>query len=459
MIIPLIQSKRMQRVLILLVLFAALGSIFTTAGAYSADTGTTGKPVVYVIPVKQSIETGLESFLARAFEAAAEAKADHIILDINTFGGRVDSAEGIGELIRQSKIPTVAFVNGKAVSAGAYIALNANRIVMDPGSTIGAASVVDVTGNEVANPKIVSHWVSAMQTAAELRGRNPQIAMGMADKTIEVDMPEIGRKDGKDQIVSLTAKEAVLVGYAEGTATDLNGVLEIIGMKDAQLVEFTPSVAERLARFLTNPVVSTILLLIGIAGVAIELFVPGFGVPGIVGVAGFSLYFFGHFIAGFAGVEHMILFIAGIILLVIEVFAPSFGILGILGIVSIFSGVVLAAYDTENALWSLTIALILAAVVAVIFIRIFKHRGVWNKFILREELTEEAGFVSQESKSYLVGMSGTAVTPLRPAGTAMIDGKRIDVVTQGEFIAAGRPIEVIQVEGARVIVCEQQSKG
>jgi membrane-bound serine protease (ClpP class) len=454
---PLFRSIRLERILVWLVLLATLGSVFVTIGTASGKALQADKPLVYVIPVKQSIESGLESFLARAFEAAAEAKADHIILDINTFGGLVTSAEGIGELVRQSKIPTVAFVNGKAVSAGAYIALNANKIVMDPGSTIGAASVVDAAGNEVANPKIVSHWVSAMQTAAELRGRNPQIAMGMADKTMEVDMPEIARKDGKDQIISLTAKEAVLVGYAEGTATDLQGVLKIIGLEDSQLVEFSPSMAEKLARFLTNPVVSTILLLIGIAGVAIELFVPGFGLPGILGVVGFSLYFFGHFIAGFAGVEHMILFVAGIILLVIEVFAPSFGILGILGIASIFSGVVLAAYDTENALWSLTIAFILAVVVVVIFIRIFKHRGIWNKFILKEELTDEAGFVSQESKSYLLGMTGSAITPLRPAGTATISGKRIDVVTQGEFIAAGRPVEVIQVEGARVIVREQQS--
>jgi membrane-bound serine protease (ClpP class) len=446
----------LRRVALALMLIMIVSSTVFAGGTAKAESkpsaGTT--KLVYVIPIKDSIETGLWQFLDRAFEAAYLAKADHIILDINTFGGRIDAAEGIGELIRQSKIPTVAYVSGKAVSAGAYIALNANQIIMDPGSTIGAASVVDLTGEAVADPKIVSHWVSAMQTAAELRGRNPQIAMGMADINLEVDMPEVGRKVGQDQIVSLTAKEAQLVGYAEGLAADLREVLTFINAADAEVIHFEPSFAERLARILTNPIVATLLLLVGIAGVAIELFIPGFGFPGILGIAGFGLYFFGHYVSGFAGIEHMILFIVGIILLVIEVFAPSFGILGIIGIVSIISGVILAAYDTGNALLSLSVASILAMVVAVIVIRIFKHRGVWNKFILREQLSEEEGFVSQESKAYLQGMSGTSVTPLRPSGTALLGGKRIDVVTEGEFIAVDSPVVVVYVEGTRVVVRE-----
>lgn len=429
------------------------------APAESSSAALPGTSVqkVYVVPVKQTIETGLERFLARAIAEAEEAGAAQIIFEIDTLGGRVDAAEGIGQRIRDSKVPTVAFVQGRAVSAGSYIALNAGRIVMKPGGSIGAAAVVDGSGTEVDNPKVVSHWASMMRAAAELRGRNPVIAEGMADKNTGVPLPEIGKTFEKGQIVSLTSEEALKVGYADHLADDLPGVLAYIGMSEAEIVPVDPTASERLARLLTHPVVMTLLLLVGIAGVAIELFVPGFGFPGILGVAAFALYFFGHYIAGFAGVEHMILFVIGIVLLIVEIFMPSFGILGIAGIASIVGGVIMAAYDTENALLSLGIAFGLSIVVVAIVIRIFRRRGIWNKFILREQLTSEQGFNSHEAKDDLLGVEGTALTPLRPSGTAMLQGKRVDVVTGGEFIASGQSIEVIQVEGTRVVVRKRET--
>ncbi|WP_409341333.1 NfeD family protein [Paenibacillus sp. MBLB4367] len=410
----------------------------------------------YVVPVRQTIESGLLSFMERAFDEAKDAGAKGIVLDINTLGGRVDAALDIGELVRSSGLPTAAYIRGKAASAGSYIALNAGKIVMEPGSSIGAAAVVDSSGKEVESSKTIAFWAGEMRAAAELNGRNPLIAEGMVDKSKGVDLPAINRTFAKGEIVSLTAEEALKVGYADKVATGVQEAVKLLAGDEPNpvVVTFAPTFAEKLARFLTSPYVMPILLLIGIAGVAIEIFVPGFGLPGILGVLGFGLYFFGHYVAGFAGVEEMVLFIAGVVLLVIEVFLPSFGILGIAGIICIISGVVMAAADTDSAWLSLGIAFAAAIVVVAIFVKVFKHRGIWNKFILREELKSENGYVASMPKQHLLGKEGRTLTPLRPAGTVRIDGERVDVVTSGEFVGADRVVTVILIEGGRVVVRE-----
>ncbi len=410
--------------------------------------------LVYVIPIKQNIETGLERFLRRAFREANEVSADYIILDLDTFGGRVDSAEAIGSLIRSSSIPTVVFINGKAISAGSYIALNANQIVMQPGGTIGSASIVDIAGTPIEDAKTISAWVGLMTSAAEINGRNPDYARKMVDQQFVLTVEELDKEYPSGTILNFTTEEALLAGYADGKANNINGVLEFIGAQNYTVIEVEASPAETFARFLTNPIVMTILMLIGIAGIAIELFVPGFGVPGIVGISAFAIYFFGQFVAGFAGVEHLFLFLAGVVLLIVEVFVPSFGIFGIAGIISVVAGVVLAAYDTEQAMLSLAIASVLAIVIIVLVSKYFRHRGIWNKFVLLDQTSRETGYDSQASKQYLMGKTGTTVTPLRPSGTADIDDDRIDVVSNGGFIAINREIIVIKIEGTRVVVRE-----
>jgi membrane-bound serine protease (ClpP class) len=429
-----------------------IGSIHTTHAANGNENASNS--LVYVIPIKQTIETGLEKFLQRAFNEAHEVMADHIILDISTFGGRVDAAEAIGSLIRSSSIPTVAYVNGKAISAGSYIALNADQIVMGAGSSIGSAAVVDISGNRIEDSKTVSTWVGLMESAADLNDRNPDYAEKMVDDSVVVTVEEIGKTYEKGDILNFTANEALKAGYAEAVVNNLDEVLAFIEAEDAQVIDVGTTPAENMARFLTNPIVMTVLMLIGMAGIAIELFVPGFGIPGIVGISSFALYFFGHYVAGFAGIEHIFLFIVGVILLVIEIFVPSFGIFGIAGIISLVSGVVLAAYDTERALLSFSIASVLAIIIIVIVSKYFKHRGVWNRFILTDQFNEELGYSSQTSKQHLLGKTGVAVTTLRPSGTASIDDERIDVVTSGEFIAVNQKIIVTRIEGTRVVVRE-----
>nr|WP_245251932.1 nodulation protein NfeD [Paenibacillus sediminis] len=409
---------------------------------------------VYIIPVDQEIESGLYKFMKRGFDEATRMNAALIVLEINTPGGRVDSAEQIGELIRSSKVPTIAFVKGRAASAGSYIALNADKIAMQPGSTIGAAAIVDRSGQPIDDPKLVAYWKSEMAAAAELSGRNPAIAEGMTDTNIEVKMPEIGKTKQKGQIISLTADEAVKVGYAEMIAKTAEEVASQSGYSTQDMFRIDRTAAENISIFLTNPIVSTLLLFVGITGIIIELIVPGFGIPGILGIIAFVLYFTGNYIAGFAGSETWILFIIGLVMLISELFVPSFGILGIIGSVSLVTGVVSAAYDTTNAFISLSIAFAAAIIVVIIVSYIFKERGIWNRFILRYQLTKEEGYIPNEPKDNLIGKQGTSLTPLRPAGTAIVDGKRIDVVTEGGFIEAGRPVMIISVDGTRVVVKE-----
>lgn len=437
-----------------------LGLMASVLPAAAEENGTSngadgnGSKLVYVIPAEHTIEGGLQSFLERAYKDAAEHEADYIILDVNTLGGRVDAALEIGSIIRDSKVPTAAFIHGKAISAGSYIALNANRIFMEKGSSIGAAAVVDGAGEEIASAKVIAFWSGEMRAAAELRGRNPDIAEGMVNKNRELQVPELGKTYAKGELISLTYEQALKVGYSNGTAGSYEEVLEQLGLKGAQLEFMELTFAEKLARVMTNPYVMTILFVLGLAGIAIELFVPGFGLPGIIGIASFVLYFFGHYVAGFAGVEDVVLFLIGIVLLIIEIFVPGFGIWAAAGIICLMSGVIMAAYDSSQAAASLGIGFVLAAILAGVVIYTFRHRGIWNKFILKEELKTELGYVSQSSKEHLVGCQGKTITPLRPAGSARIEGDRIDVVTNGEFIPAGRPIQVLLVEGTRVVVSE-----
>jgi membrane-bound serine protease (ClpP class) len=407
---------------------------------------------VYVIPVHQTIEQGLESFLGRAFEEAESAAAKAVILDIDTFGGSVSAAVGIGQLIQNSPIPVTAFIQGNAASAGAYIALNADQIVMTPGSSMGAAAVRNLQGKEV-DPKITSYWSSKMAAAAELNGRNPEIAQAMVDPKVTIP----GLKEDNDRPLTLTASEAKEVGYAEEIKSTMDEVLKFMGMAEQPIIYVKLSPSEQLARWITNPYIVPFLLIFGLGGIVFELLAPGFGFPGIIGLTSLGLFFFGHYVAGFAGIEHIFLFIAGIILMVIELFAPGFGIFGILGIGSLTVGIVLASYNTMYGLMSLGIAFLVSIGLAFIIVKYFGHRGTWNRLILRDELKTEQGYVSSHSKTELVGKKGSTVTPLRPSGTVMIDGERVDAVTEGGFILSQKEIVVVKVEGNRVVVREIQA--
>ncbi|RAP76936.1 nodulation protein NfeD [Paenibacillus montanisoli] len=435
-------------------LAAAIPAFAAEGNAGGESLGST----VYVIEFKQTVEPGMQKMLERAYREAEDAKAERVLLVLNTLGGRLDSAVEIGEMVRGSKVPTTVFVQGKAVSAGTYIALNADQIIMQPGSTIGAAAVVDGSGELITNPKTISFWTEEMKAAALLNDRDPNIAAAMVNPNLELKLDELGRTKAKGDILTLSAGDALKVGYAEFTASSVDDAIAKMNLQQPNIVHFEASVMEHIAQFLTMPIVMTVLLIIGIAGIAIELMIPGFGAPGIIGVIGFALYFFGHYIAGFAGLEDVILFIIGILLLVSELFVPSFGILGILGSLSLIASVLMAAPNPKSAGLSLLVAVIAAGIIVYLIAKRFAHRGIWNRFILRDQLTTAEGYVSNANKTSYLGLSGKTLTPLRPAGTIRLGDARVDVVTSGEFIAAGAEVTVIKVEGARVVVALKEEQ-
>ncbi|MFC4767953.1 NfeD family protein [Effusibacillus consociatus] len=413
---------------------------------FQAFAETKPAPDVYVIDIESTIETGLAQSLERAFNEADRIQPKAILLRIDTLGGSVNAALDIGRVIRESKIPVIAYVEHNAISAGAYIALNAKHIAMAPGSTIGAAEPRTIDG-KTADPKTVAYWASDMRAAAEANGRNGEVAAGMVD--VNLVIPGL-KKQG--QLISLSAQQAVDQKIADGIFKTQEDVLAHYGYSSTRTAEYKMSFAEKLARFVTHPFVIPVLLIIGIVGLVIELLIPGVTLPGVIGTAAFALFFFGHMIAGFAGWESLFLFLLGVLLLVIEMFVTSFGILGVAGIVAIGASVGVAVYDVKYGVQSFLVSLVFAGIAAWITIKYFGHRGAWNKLILKDQFTKEEGYVPAKSYNYLLYQEGTALTPLRPAGTAVINEQRYDVVSEGDFINAGESIVVVHVEGVRIVV-------
>lgn len=408
---------------------------------------------VYHVPIEDNVEKGLLAFLERAFEEAEEQNAEAIVLEIHTPGGFVDAAEKIGMLIDQSPLRVIAFINSKAHSAGAFIALHANEIYMSENATIGAAGIIDGEGN-TAEEKAESAWLAAMEAAAISSGRDPKYARAMADKN--EDFPQFRAPVG--EFLTLTADEALQVGYSEGTANSLQEVLQKAGIEGSEVIAVEPTLAENIARIVTNPIVVPILLSIASLGLVLELYSPGFGVPGTMALSAFGLFFFGHSIAGFAGYETIIMFIIGLVMLLLEFFVPG-GIVGIIGGALIIISLLFAGASVTHMAYSIIIAMFIAVIGMVILMKFFgKKLHVFNKLVLRDATTTEEGYVSNTNRIELIGRIGEAVTPLRPAGVIVIDQERIDAVSEGSYIDKGKQVEVIKVEGSRIVVRESIKK-
>lgn len=403
--------------------------------------------IVYVVPVEETVEKGLHAFLKRAMTTAEKEHADAVIFELNTPGGAVDAAGEIGKLFTSSDVKTIAFVNKKALSAGAYIALNADQIYMAPGSTIGSAAIIDQQGN-TAGKKAESYWIAAMRSAAEESGRDPIYAQAMAD--VEIDLQQYGA--GKGKLLTLTADQAIEVGYSEGTVGDLDELLVKLGYEDADVRSLEESFAEKAARFITHPVVVPILLTIGSLGLVLELYSPGFGVPGFMGLSALLLFFYGHMVAGLAGFETFILFIVGIALIIAELFLPG-GIAGAIGAIAILGSLFLASDNVIHMAISIIIAIGVSILASIIMIRVFgKKMSLFKKIILTDSTNTESGYVSNRNRIELLGIEGVTITPLRPSGTVLIGSERVDVVSEGEFIKKDQKVAVVKVEGSRVVV-------
>ncbi|MDR0126852.1 MULTISPECIES: NfeD family protein [Bacillus] len=402
---------------------------------------------VHVIPIEDTVEKGLSKFVERSFEQAKSERAKHIILDINTPGGAVDAALEIADTIRASDIPVTAFVHHRALSAGAFLALNADQIYMTPNGKMGAAAIIDGEGN-AADQKSESLWLAEMSDAAEKQGRDPKYALAMAD--VDIDAKEAGAPKG--ELLTFNTDRALQFGYAEGEAKNMDDLLQKLNLADTSVQYDEVSFAEKVARFLTHPIVIPILLSIASLGLIVELYSPGFGVPGTMGVTALLLFFYGHLVAGFAGYETLFLFLAGIALIILELFLPG-GIVGVIGLICVVVSLFLAAGSFTEMAISILIATAVSIIAVILLTKVLgKRMKFFKKFILTDSTNKESGYVSNETREDLVGQIAVTATALRPSGTIVLGDERIDVVSEGAFIDKDEQVKIVKAEGSRIVV-------
>lgn len=428
------------------------------------------RPVVYVVPIEGMIDMGLAPFVQRNLDEAARDSAAVVILEINTFGGRLDAAVVIRDALLSSGVRTVAFINRRAISAGALITLAAERIAIADGGTIGAATPVqlDGGGKPAATPaaveeKSVSYVRKEFRATADARKRPPLVAEAMVDA--DVAIPGLIEK-GK--LLTLTTDEALEHKVADFRANSIPSVLEQLSIEDADIRRSSPNWAEQFVRLITNPIVASLLLSVGMLGILLELRTPGFGVPGALGLASLALVLGGHWTVRLVGWEELLLVGLGLVMLALEVFVlPGFGIAGMLGIVAVLGGLSMGLVGegaTVRALLGagsrVAVAMLLALAASLALLRFLPRLPFGRHLLLETQLDSAAGYAAapERDKSWL-GKGGRTTSPLRPAGFAEIDGERVDVVSEGEMIEAGASVVVSRVDGNRIVVRRQRATG
>lgn len=427
--------------------------------------------VVYRVPIKGTIDLGLPPFIQRTLEDAESNEATAVIFDINTFGGRVDAATQIKDAILGADILTIAFINRRAISAGALISLSCEKIYMTGGGLIGAATAVDMTGKK-GSEKVISFMREEMASTAEKRGRSKEIARGMVDEeltfthlviggdSIKVDDIE-GRKDGK--LISLTTEQALKYKIADGTAENMEALLDSLGYSSVQTIETTENWSEAIVRFLTNPVVASLLTTFGFLGILFELQSPGWGIPGFVGLACLILSLSASYIAQLATMSDMLFVLTGLALILLEVLViPGFGIAGLGGIGLMIYGLYLLLLPDipvgeevlGQAMDGFLIGLVGAVIGLVLLVKLMIKTKFWEQLTAPDTQKKEDGYSNTLGWESLQGETGIADTDLHPSGWVRVKDQRIFVVSEGEFIEEGKEIKILSVDGNRVLVRE-----
>ena len=416
--------------------------------AVAETAGPGAAPSVLVVPVAGTVDQGMAHLVDRAVDEA-DAAGEPLVIDVNTPGGEVESAFAIRDSLFRAKVPVIAFVSERAYSAGALITLAANTIVMAPGSSIGAAEPIYEGPDQSHQAKFVSALSAEFRSTAERNHRSGLLATAMVDKN--VDAPPW---KAKGAILTLTATEAKKAGIADAIASSLEDALVAAKLGHPQIAHAEMSFAEQLVRFATSPEVSGILLSIGALGIIVEMQTLH-GIAGVIGVLALALFFGTHVYAGFGNALILVLALAGVAGIVLELHViPGHGVAGVAGVVLLLASVVLSFGAGAGALIQATQALAIAVLVFTIGLIVLVRMHPENAFIKRIAMRSVQGpqYVTSSDFSELVGKTGTAASLLRPAGVATFEGRRVDVLTKGDFIQVGSPVRVERVEGARIYV-------
>ena len=415
---------------------------------------------IYYIHLSEEIQPAAGRLIKKSFDEAERMKVDKIIIEINTYGGRLDIADSIRTKILNSKIPTIAFINNNAASAGALISLACDSIYMAPGGSIGAATVVNGTSGEAMPDKYQSYMRGMMRSTAETKGRNPDIAEAMVDERKVIE----GISDS-GKVLTLTSKEAVKYKIANGISSSVQDVIKKMNVESYTLIPHKISSTDKLINFLLNPVVNSLLIIIIIGGLYFEFKTPGLGVWILISLVGAIFFFTPLIIDGTANVWEILLFVVGVILLLLEIFViPGFGVAGMAGIICIVAGLTfsLLGFNGFNFEWNSLAGDLLAqsffrvmAVVTVAFVGIFFFGQSlislpgFNKLVLKSNQESKEGFsVKENNLDGLIGQSGIVLHQLRPSGKIIIDGNIYDAISLTNMVEQGNSVKVISVEGS-----------
>jgi len=324
-----------------------IGTIFFFSAFIAAEESS---KKVYVIPIQDVIDLGIPGLVNRGIDLAESNNADLILFDIDTFGGRVDAATQIKDAIASTEIETIAFINRRAISAGSLISLSCDQIYMTEGATIGATSVVDMSGSKQSE-KSQSYMREEMAATAEKSGKNPEIARGMVDEELSFEFLIVegdtltvtdieGRKEGK--LITLTTELALKYGIADGKSENVEELLKSLNIEDYQITVVDENWSENVVRILTNPTVSSLLTTFGTIGVISELYSAGWGIGGTIGIISLTLALGAGYLTQLASATDLLIVFFGLAMLFIEFVAiPGFGLFGITGIVVLFYGLYL----------------------------------------------------------------------------------------------------------------------
>ena len=433
--------------------------------------------IVYLFEIRKEIAKPVWRITQEAFKEAVSLNADYIIIHLNTYGGMVNIADSIRTKILNSNIPVIVFIDNQAISAGALISIAADSIFMRSGGSIGAATVVNQSG-EVVPDKYQSFMRSTMRATAEAHGkdtiisgndttyrwhRDPNIAQAMVDPQLSIE----GIIDS-GQVLTLTVEEAIRVGYCEGKANSVKEVLELTGLSDYQLIEYKLDSIDRIVVLLLSPIAQSLLILLIIGGIYFELQTPGIGFPLGIAVVAALLYFAPAYIEGLAQNWEVLAFIVGLVLIALEIFViPGFGIAGISGIMLVLISLTLSVIDNvvfefEGIGALLTVAKVFARILITVLVSFFlslwlsKKVGTSNFFkgiALASEQNKTDGYIGIDThQKDMIGKSGIAYTVLRPSGRVKIEGEIFDAKAEIGFIDKNDPVKVIRDEAGQLYV-------
>lgn len=456
-------------------LFTTLYFLFLFIGNFYCQNETKEKAVVYKINIDSDINTTSRIVLSNGLKEANSIHADAVLLRLNTYGGALADADSMRTAILYNTIPVYVFIDNNAASAGALISIACEKIFMRPGSSIGAATVVNGVDGEQAPDKYQSYMRSIIRATAEAHGqdtlmngndtiykwkRDPLIAEAMVDDRIVIpNLIDSGKT------LTFTAQEAFKYGYCDGIVNSENEIItQYLGYENYKLEEYKPSFYDKLKGFLTNPGFQAVLIMIIIAGIYFELQSPGIGFPSIAAIMAAILYFTPLYLDGLVQNWEIIVFVIGIILILLEIFViPGFGVTGIGGIILIGTGLVFALLNNDYFNFkevevpdiSRSVLTVLSGMLMSFLAILWISSKIGEKGLLRKvALTTDLG--SSESVNIkdheLVGQEGIAMTDLRPSGKVIINNEIYDAVSNLSFIESGTKVKVIKFENMQLYV-------